>query len=63
MDEYVKKSDVKKVIILLKAGAKKSARMHPEDALIQSLSESELITLNLAWKLIDAQKTYKLEKT
>lgn len=63
MDEYVKKSDVKKVIILLKAGAKKSARMHPEDELIQSLSDAELTTLNLAWNLIDAQKTYKIEKT
>lgn len=60
---YVKKSDVKKVIEQLKAGARKSAEMHPEDALIQSLSDCELITLNLAWQLIDVQKTIKLEKT
>lgn len=63
MEEYVKKSDVKKVIILLRAGARKPAKMHPEDALIQSLSDAELTILNLAWNLIDAQKTIKLEKT
>lgn len=63
MEEYVKKSDVKKVIEQLKRGARKSLEMHPEDALIQSLSDCELLTLNIAWNLIDVKKTIKIEST
>ena len=62
METYVKKSDVKRVIDHLIAGAKKSADINPEDILMQKYSECEILILKLAWGLINSQTTYKINE-
>lgn len=58
MDTYVKKSDVKRVIDHLVAGAQVTVKLHPDDDYANSLVDAELTTLKLAWSLIDVLKTY-----